>query len=121
MSDQTKSPTRSEDHKAHPGDPERDHTVPPDQLDPSESVLPEGAQPTQRVTRISSAIFVIALTAALAAVLSAALVANRWESFLAGAVVGAVLIAAGALPVLIAYRLRIKDQQDLNRREQSGR
>jgi len=108
-------------HRAHPGDPERDHTIPPDELDPSESPLPEGAQPSQRTFRLSKWVFIFCSLAALIGVIIAAIATHHLESIVYGAALGLVLILVGAMPVLIAYRLRVKDLENLNRDERSRR
>lgn len=98
-----------------PGSPQRDHTLRPSgRVDPEESSLPEGPQPTRRTERrtwmAAGALLVVFLIATTAAFI----IGNRTNRLAPALIAAAVAGSVGAIPVLLAWWFRRRDHQDLN-------
>lgn len=93
----------------------RDHTVPPDKLDPVEQQeLPEGAQPPRPVARRSwfAAALTISLVWIAATCIIALLIPKQNVAFYVVYLIA--VLAVAAMPILYSWRLRVKELKDLN-------
>lgn len=112
---------RVETPQESPGSPERDHTRPPVRLDPGESRLPEGAQPTRDISRASWIAIAAIIFVGMAAVVGVGLALFGPVSLPVTGALTIVMVFFGLWPVLGAAKLRESDEQRLNEEDAESR